>query len=112
MIYFTITLTYTQLLLLKAISLGYHAPRKETTDRQFKADRQIEAKLGNEFSHFITGITALKRHGLIEHHEKPYGYSITDKGRAALTLFVEDLRQARESIEAPAGRLLKERASP
>ena len=89
MIYFTLTLTYQQLILLSAIARGELKPGRK------KDERPYEETVHGRLSHFVTHARALGKNGLIEHRKvKNPGYTITRRGKLALELFKSDLAEA------------------
>ena len=89
MIYFTLTLTYQQLVILAAIKRGEVLPGRK------RAEPIGEKPVTLMFNHFVTHVNALKKNGLIEHHNGKFpGYTITNRGKLALELFKSDLEEA------------------
>lgn len=92
MIYFTLSLTYPQLCILAAIQRGECKPQPKQRDLR-------SGSIYLAFSHFVTHVGSLKKHGLVEHHQPVVnkttgGYTITRRGELVLELFKGDLSEA------------------
>ena len=100
MIYFTISLSFQQLLLLQTIEKGLLLPNRPSRDVDWGEGEKVMLSM----SHFVSHVRTLEKNGLVEHHlgdhvsekiRKAGGWKITPKGKCALELFRHDVEGAK-----------------